>query len=142
MAKHRMAQSQHPRTDLGLYFGDEDEEQLEQEDKALSYLVLATDQDDAFDPVDTENLLAQMSAGNPSLPRSSCLFCPSNNVPYADTLDSPCPYILSSKCVGSLISHRMELDEETNVVQLLSEPNLTALEKVQLLSQSQYHFHR
>ncbi|GJJ75307.1 serine/threonine-protein phosphatase 4 regulatory subunit 1 [Entomortierella parvispora] len=91
--------------DLGLYFGDEDEEQLEQENKALSYLVLATDQDDAFDPVDTENLLAQMSA-------------------------------------ESLISHRMELDEETNVVQLLSEPNLTALEKVQLLSQSQYHFHR
>lgn len=65
MAKHRMAQSQHLRTDLGLYFGDEDEEQLEQEDKALSYLVLATDQDDAFDPVDTENLLAQMSAGKP-----------------------------------------------------------------------------
>lgn len=52
------------------------------------------------------------------------------------------PTSLSFKCVGSLISHRMELDEETNVVQLLSEPNLTALEKVQLLSQSQYHFHR
>jgi len=49
--------------DLGLYFGDEDDEQLEQEDKALSYLVLNNDQDDSFDPVDTENLLAQMSGG-------------------------------------------------------------------------------
>ncbi|KAF9401174.1 hypothetical protein BGZ94_005292, partial [Podila epigama] len=48
--------------DLGLYFGDEDDEQLEQEDKALSYLVLNNDQDDSFDPVDTENLLAQMSS--------------------------------------------------------------------------------
>ncbi|KAG0347640.1 hypothetical protein BG004_007273 [Podila humilis] len=47
--------------DLGMYFGDEDDEQLEQEDKALSYLVLNNDQDDSFDPVDTENLLAQMS---------------------------------------------------------------------------------
>ncbi|KAF9193931.1 hypothetical protein BGZ49_003231, partial [Haplosporangium sp. Z 27] len=48
--------------DLGLYFGDEeDEEQIAQEDKALSYLVLSNDQDDSFDPVDTEGLLAQMS---------------------------------------------------------------------------------
>ncbi|KAF9953254.1 Serine/threonine-protein phosphatase 4 regulatory subunit 1 [Mortierella alpina] len=91
--------------DLGLYFGEDDEEQLAQEDKALSYLVLANEQDDSFDPVDTENLLAQMSA-------------------------------------GSLISHDMELDEDTDVVQLLAEPNLSALEKVQLLAQSQYDFHR
>lgn len=47
-----------------MYFGEEDEDQLMQEDKALSYLVLASEQDDAFDPVDTENLLAQLSAGN------------------------------------------------------------------------------
>ncbi|KAF9190562.1 Serine/threonine-protein phosphatase 4 regulatory subunit 1, partial [Haplosporangium sp. Z 767] len=90
---------------LGLYFGEEDEEQLVQEDKALSYLVLANDQDDAFDPVDTENLLAQMSS-------------------------------------GPLITHGMELDEETDVVQLLAEPSLSAVEKIQLLSQSQYDFHR
>ncbi|KAG9319794.1 hypothetical protein KVV02_005318 [Mortierella alpina] len=91
--------------DLGLYFGEDDEEQLAQEDKALSYLVLANEQDDSFDPVDTENLLAQMSA-------------------------------------GSIISHDMELDEDTDVVQLLAEPNLSALEKAQLLAQSQYDFHR
>ncbi|KAF9897128.1 hypothetical protein BX616_006139, partial [Lobosporangium transversale] len=90
---------------LGLYFGDEDDDQLVQEDKALSYLVLANEQDDAFDPVDTEKLLAQMSA-------------------------------------GSLISHGMELEEDTDVVQLLTEPNLSALEKTQLLAQSQYDFHR
>ncbi|KAF9365139.1 Serine/threonine-protein phosphatase 4 regulatory subunit 1 [Mortierella sp. NVP85] len=76
-----------------------------QEDKALSYLVLGGEQDDAFDPVDTENLLAQLSA-------------------------------------GSLITHDMELEEDTDVVQLLAEPNLSALEKAQLLSQSQYDHHR
>ncbi|KAG0223007.1 hypothetical protein BGX31_008754 [Mortierella sp. GBA43] len=91
--------------DLGLYFGEEDEDQLTQEDKALSYLVLSSEQDDAFDPVDTENLLAQLSA-------------------------------------GSLITHNMELDEDTDVVQLLAEPNLSAVEKAQLLSQSQYDYHR
>ncbi|KAI1315935.1 Serine/threonine-protein phosphatase 4 regulatory subunit 1 [Mortierella claussenii] len=48
---------------LGLYFGeDEDDTQLEQEDKDLSYLVLSNDQDDAFDSVDTETLLAEMGA--------------------------------------------------------------------------------
>ena len=132
------------RTDLGLYFGDEeDDEQLEQEDKALSYLVLATDQDDAFDPVDTENLLAQMGHGTVFLLSSllfALFFIPSGAVdstsPIAPSL------LLCWNDIGSLISHRMELDEETDVVQLLSEPNLTALEKAQLLSQSQYHFHR
>lgn len=49
--------------DLGLYFAEEEEEQLAQEDKALSLLVMSTDQDDTFDPVDTEDLLAQMSSG-------------------------------------------------------------------------------
>jgi len=50
-----------------LYFEEEvEEEQLAQEDKALSYLVISTEQDDdAFDPVDTEKLLAQMSSGKP-----------------------------------------------------------------------------
>ncbi|KAF9083641.1 hypothetical protein BGX23_011256, partial [Mortierella sp. AD031] len=91
--------------DLGLYFGEEEEEQLVQEDKALSYLVMSTDQDDSFDPVDTEKLLAQMSA-------------------------------------DSLISRGMELDEDTDVVQLFAEPNLTSVEKAQLLSQSEYEYHR
>ncbi|KAF9116898.1 Serine/threonine-protein phosphatase 4 regulatory subunit 1 [Mortierella sp. AM989] len=91
--------------DLGLCFGEDDEEQLEQEDKALSYLVLSNEHDDAFDPVDTEDLLAQMSA-------------------------------------DSLLSHEMGLDEDTDVVRLLAEPNLSAVEKAQLLSQSQYDFHR
>ncbi|KAF9349109.1 hypothetical protein BGX26_012567 [Mortierella sp. AD094] len=92
--------------DLGLYFGDEeDEEQLAQEDKALSYLVLSNEQDDAFDPVETEDLLAQMST-------------------------------------DSLISHAMGLDEDTDVARLLAEPNLSAVEKVQLLAQSDHDFHR
>jgi len=43
---------------------------MEQEDSRddqdnLSYLVVANDQDDAFDNVDTETLLAEMSAGRP-----------------------------------------------------------------------------
>ncbi|KAG0303538.1 Serine/threonine-protein phosphatase 4 regulatory subunit 1 [Dissophora globulifera] len=91
--------------DLGLYFGEDDEDQLVPEDKALSYLVLGGEQDDSFDPVDTENLLAQMST-------------------------------------GSLLTHGVELDEDTDVVQLLAEPNLSMAEKAQLLSQSQYDFHR
>ncbi|KAF9977153.1 hypothetical protein BGZ65_007525, partial [Modicella reniformis] len=50
--------------DLGLHLGDnnEDDTQLEQEDKSLSYLVLANDQDDSYDIIDTESLLAEMSA--------------------------------------------------------------------------------
>ncbi|KAI8600356.1 armadillo-type protein [Dissophora ornata] len=36
----------------------------------------------------------------------------------------------------------MELDEDTDVVQLLANPSLSAVEKAQLLSQSQYDFHR
>ncbi|KAF9574249.1 Serine/threonine-protein phosphatase 4 regulatory subunit 1 [Mortierella alpina] len=49
---------------LGLYFGeDEDDAQMEQEDKDLSYLELSNEQDDAFDSVDTETLLAEMAAG-------------------------------------------------------------------------------
>ncbi|KAF9429043.1 hypothetical protein BGZ76_001928 [Entomortierella beljakovae] len=49
---------------LGLYFGgeDEDDTQLDQDDKNLSYLVLANDQDDSFESIDTEALLAEMSA--------------------------------------------------------------------------------
>ncbi|KAF9997675.1 Serine/threonine-protein phosphatase 4 regulatory subunit 1, partial [Entomortierella chlamydospora] len=51
---------------LGLYFGgDEDDTQLEQDDKDLSYLVLANDQDDSFESIDTETLLAEMSAEQP-----------------------------------------------------------------------------
>ncbi|KAF9350522.1 Serine/threonine-protein phosphatase 4 regulatory subunit 1 [Mortierella sp. AD094] len=51
---------------LGLYFGgDEDDTQLEQDDKDLSYLVLANDQDDTFESIDTETLLAEMSAEQP-----------------------------------------------------------------------------
>jgi len=56
-----------------LYFGEEDEDQLMQEDKALSYLVLGGEQDDAFDPVDTENLLAQLSAGKKQ--RKKAYYC-------------------------------------------------------------------
>ncbi|KAG0259910.1 Serine/threonine-protein phosphatase 4 regulatory subunit 1 [Mortierella polycephala] len=37
---------------------------MEQEDKDLSYLVLANDQDDAFDSVDTETLLVEMNEGS------------------------------------------------------------------------------
>ncbi|KAG9319868.1 hypothetical protein KVV02_006941 [Mortierella alpina] len=49
--------------DLGLYFGeDEDDAQMEQEDKDLSYLELSNEQDDTFESVDTETLLAEMSA--------------------------------------------------------------------------------
>ncbi|KAK5799292.1 armadillo-type protein [Linnemannia elongata] len=91
--------------DLGLYFAEEEEEQLAQEDKALSLLVMSTDQDDTFDPVDTEDLLAQMSS-------------------------------------GSIISHGMELDEDTDMAQLFAEPNLTAVEKAQLMARSEYEYHR
>lgn len=50
--------------DLGLHFGeDEDDTQLEQEDKDLSYLVLAGEQEDSYDVVDTETLLAEMATG-------------------------------------------------------------------------------
>ncbi|KAF9947881.1 putative serine/threonine-protein phosphatase 4 regulatory subunit 1-like, partial [Mortierella alpina] len=53
--------------DLGLYFGgeDEDDTQMEHEDKDLSYLELTNEQDDAFDSVDTETLLAEMTAEPP-----------------------------------------------------------------------------
>jgi hypothetical protein len=51
-----------------LYFAEEEEEQLAQEDRALSLLVMSTDQDDTFDPVDTEDLLAQMSSGRHAPP--------------------------------------------------------------------------
>ncbi|KAF9094108.1 Serine/threonine-protein phosphatase 4 regulatory subunit 1, partial [Mortierella sp. AM989] len=48
---------------LGLYFGeDEDDTQLEQDDKDLSYLVIANDLDESFESIDTETLLAEMSA--------------------------------------------------------------------------------
>ncbi|KAF9348853.1 Serine/threonine-protein phosphatase 4 regulatory subunit 1 [Mortierella sp. NVP85] len=48
--------------DLGLHFGeDEDDTQIEQEDKDLSYLVLASEQEDSYDVVDTETLLAEMA---------------------------------------------------------------------------------
>ncbi|KAG0044708.1 Serine/threonine-protein phosphatase 4 regulatory subunit 1 [Gryganskiella cystojenkinii] len=63
--------------DLGIYFGeDEDDTQMElDEDRDgqddLSYLVVANDQDDSFDNVDTETLLAEMtndsSQGQPGL---------------------------------------------------------------------------
>ncbi|KAG0379838.1 Serine/threonine-protein phosphatase 4 regulatory subunit 1 [Mortierella sp. AD032] len=66
---------------------------------------MSTDQDDTFDPVDTENLLAQMSS-------------------------------------GSLMSSGMVLDEDTDMVQLFAEPNLTSVEKARLLSQSEYEYHR
>ncbi|KAF9549628.1 hypothetical protein EC957_003164 [Mortierella hygrophila] len=89
--------------DLGLYFAEE--EQLAQEDKALSQLVMSTDQDDTFDPVDTEDLLAQMSS-------------------------------------GSIVSRGMELDEDTDMAQLFAEPNLTAVEKAQLMARSEYEYHR
>lgn len=50
--------------DLGLHFGeDEDDTQIEQEDKDLSYLVLAGEQEDSYDVVDTETLLAEMATG-------------------------------------------------------------------------------
>ncbi|KAF9142982.1 hypothetical protein BGX30_001644 [Mortierella sp. GBA39] len=91
-------------SDLGLYFAEE-EEQLAQEDKALSQLVMSTDQDDTFDPVDTEDLLAQMSS-------------------------------------GSIVSRGMELDEDTDMAQLFAEPNLTAVEKAQLMARSEYEYHR
>ncbi|KAF8922772.1 hypothetical protein BGZ52_011011, partial [Haplosporangium bisporale] len=91
--------------DLGLYFGDEDDEQLEQEDKALSYLVLNNDQDDSFDPVDTENLLAQMSG-------------------------------------DSLMSHGIELDENTDVVRLLADLSFTPAEKISMFAKSEHDFHR
>ncbi|KAI8597809.1 armadillo-type protein [Dissophora ornata] len=94
--------------DLGLYFGqdeDEDDAQLEQEDKNLSYLVLSSDQDDAFDGIDTETLLAEMSE-------------------------------------ETLVKSNMDISVETDVVQLFADPNLSAVEKAQLLSKSDYDFHR
>ncbi|KAF9329378.1 Serine/threonine-protein phosphatase 4 regulatory subunit 1 [Podila minutissima] len=91
--------------DLGLYFGEEDDEQLEQDDKALSYLVLNNDQDDSFDPVDTENLLAQMSG-------------------------------------DSLLSHGIELDENTDVVRLFADLSFTPSEKISMFAKSEHDFHR
>ncbi|KAG0350504.1 Serine/threonine-protein phosphatase 4 regulatory subunit 1, partial [Podila minutissima] len=91
--------------DLGLYFGEEDDEQLEQDDKALSYLVLNNDQDDSFDPVDTENLLAQMSG-------------------------------------DSLMSHGIELDENTDVVRLFADLSFTPAEKISMFAKSEHDFHR
>ncbi|KAF9189579.1 Serine/threonine-protein phosphatase 4 regulatory subunit 1 [Haplosporangium sp. Z 11] len=95
-----------PYNNLGLYFGeDEDDTQMEQEDKDLSYLVLANDQDDVFDSVDTESLLAEMSEDSDDKNDES-------------------------------------LNVDTDVVQLFADPNLSAVEKAQLLSKSVYDFHR
>ncbi|KAF9157401.1 Serine/threonine-protein phosphatase 4 regulatory subunit 1 [Actinomortierella ambigua] len=91
--------------DLGVYFGDDDTDQLEQEDKALEYLELSNEQDDTFDPVDTENLLAQMSS-------------------------------------EAIMSGSIELDDESDVVQLLDDPALSATTKAQILARSAYEFHR
>ncbi|KAG0229614.1 hypothetical protein BGW42_001448 [Actinomortierella wolfii] len=91
--------------DLGMYFGDDDNDQLGQEDKALEYLELSNDHDDTFDPVDTENLLAQMSS-------------------------------------EAIMSGSIELDDESDVGQLLIDPTLTATSKVQILARSAYEFHR
>jgi hypothetical protein len=59
----------YPLLDLGIYFGeDEDDEQMEQgesdQQDHLSYLVVANDQDDTFDNVDTESLLVEITSGN------------------------------------------------------------------------------
>ncbi|KAF9568624.1 hypothetical protein BGW38_008821, partial [Lunasporangiospora selenospora] len=42
----------------------------------------------------------------------------------------------------SLLSHGIELDEDTDVVQLIAEPSISLVEKAQALSQSQFDFHR
>ncbi|KAG0203378.1 Serine/threonine-protein phosphatase 4 regulatory subunit 1 [Mortierella sp. GBA30] len=96
--------------DLGLYFGvDEDDIQLEQEeDKDLSYLVLSNDQndqDDAFDNVDTETLLAEMST-EPN------------------------------------VSGDMDLNADADVVQIIASADISAVDKVRMLSKSAYDFHR
>jgi hypothetical protein len=36
----------------------------------------------------------------------------------------------------------MELDEDTDMAQLFAEPNLTAVEKAQLMARSEYEYHR
>lgn len=53
-------------------------------------------------------------------------------------------FLLPSDCgvLGSIISRGMELDEDTDLAQLFAEPNLTAVEKAQLMARSEYEYHR
>ncbi|KAG9062504.1 hypothetical protein KI688_005419 [Linnemannia hyalina] len=120
---------------LGLYFAEE--EQLAQEDKALSQLVMSTDQDDTFDPVDTEDLLAQMSSGK----RSFSIGLIKHQHQQQQQQQTPARPERTTR-TRSIVSRGMELDEDTDMAQLFAEPNLTAVEKAQLMARSEYEYHR